>query len=451
MCRFQSRQKNPLRFFRMRSPSLKRWAVIWIALLFLANLSLASTNVTILFTTKNDGTLRDCGCAIECQGGLPQRMTLLKQIRESSQNAIFLDGGDCFTTMGRQRKDETVIQIYELFDYTAIGVGDQEFINGWRFFKHKLISSKLNLISSNLFEKSTGKNVVNPYKIIDINNMRIGIASVASPSVFSDLPASKIAELDIRSVRETLALLKKRDQSKADIWILLAQLDDRELAAISEIAPWFRIIIQGHASHIPEHTYLELSDQIIVSAGVEGQYLGRLDVRIDAQKKISAHDVEFICVTTDIPSDETVAQMADAYFAEFDILSKKIGPRSKNLPLFGATYCRQCHVIEFDIWKQSRHATAFSLLMKSGKKIRPECISCHSTGKISFRDSLDAHIAPEMQHVQCEACHSFDVNQIDPAIAHHPDTVTEVDCRRCHTPEYSPNFQFDRYWKKIAH
>lgn len=95
--------------------------VLLLAVISLTVVSASSlTKITILFTTKNDGTLRDCGCGNDCQGGLAERMTLLKQFRDELGRIILVDGGDFFTTMGRQRKDEYVIQAYESLGYDAI-------------------------------------------------------------------------------------------------------------------------------------------------------------------------------------------------------------------------------------------------------------------------------------------------------------------------------------------
>lgn len=68
----------------------------------------------------------------------------------------------------------------------------------------------------------------------------------------------------------------------------------------------------------------------------------------------------------------------------------------KTFKYVGERSCKACHRIEFDSWALSKHATAWTSLTPEEQK-RPECISCHSTGKTAA-DSM-------IVSVSCEACH----------------------------------------------
>ena len=410
-----------------------------------------SNTITIVFTTKNDGTLEDCDCEHNCQGGLPERMTLLTELRAELERFILVDGGDFFTTMGRQRKDEYVIQAYESFGYDAITIGEQEFVNGWPFFQKKCLNSNLKLISANLVDKSSGRLLANPYLIKKIDAIRVGIIGIASSSVFQFVPEQKISQLGIRPYLTTLKSIMSRTRSKANVWILLAQLTQDEVAEVAREIQGIDVIVQGHSGFLAGDAYRQINGKVVVNAGVEGQYVGRLDLQLNERKQIIDFDVNLICINNEIFEDDQVGRLTDAYFQELRLLDKLVGPRAKGMPIYGADFCRHCHVLEYDQWKNSKHARAFLSLTTSGKKVELECTSCHSTGSIAKTAGLDPMTAPEMQNVQCEACHIYNVDQIDPATEEHLDSVTAASCRTCHVKQYSPDFDFERYWKRIAH
>ncbi|MBN1349526.1 hypothetical protein JXJ21_08965 [candidate division KSB1 bacterium] len=406
--------------------------------------------VTLVFTTRNNGVLRDCGCALECQGGLPERMTLFKALRKVQAQSIFLDSGGFFSTMGRQRNDEIVIRAYESLKYDAIAISEQEFIDGWEFFEAKLLRSKCALVSANLIEKATGKLLVQPFRIVEAGDVRIGITAITSESIFRYMPAAKYDRLEILPWLDALQKTLENIGSRADIRVLLAQVTRQELMTVAEEVEGIDVIVQGYQAYVPETGFERLHDTIVISAGVDGQQVGRLDLHLDRTKRLVDFNIEYICINNTILDDESIDSLTAAYFEEFNMLSNQGGQRSTGLPIFGVTYCRQCHVLEFDKWQNSKHAQAFLPIQQSRKSNR-DCIACHTTGWKGAAITPDSGIPDELTAVQCEACHQFDVTKINPAVEAHPDSVGESVCIKCHTHTNSPQFEFHDYWKRIAH
>ncbi|HTR81198.1 MAG TPA: cytochrome c family protein [Bacteroidota bacterium] len=145
----------------------------------------------------------------------------------------------------------------------------------------------------------------------------------------------------------------------------------------------------------------------------------------------------------------------------------------------GVTFCSVCHKTEkqgkqFDIWKASKHASAFATLetpkaeeiaKAKGLKVKaseaPECLECHVTGYGESKE-LTSALKPQ-DGVQCESCHgagsdykSMPVMK-DVAKAEAAGLVIAKDdpklCTKCHNSK-SPTFKEFNYkeaWEKIKH
>jgi len=405
----------------------------------------AKKSITIYFTTKNNGVLKDCECAEKCQGGLPERATLFREFRQRNQQALFLDAGDFLTTIGRQRKDEYVIQAYEKLEYDAIAIGDQEFRNGWNFFKYKTFASNLPLICANLREKVGLPHLVEPFVIKEINGCRIGIVGIISTGVFEYIPKTAYADLEILPFFNELKKVVAELLNKSDLIIVLAHLKDEEIQQVAQNISGIDIIIQGHRADYDPPIAAQIDDKFLINAGVEGAYVGEIRFNFEPKKKQQNFVFKSICIADSIFEDPSMLDFIEPYFFEFDLLRQQYGPIAEGMQFYGSSYCRQCHVLEYDQWVNSRHAHAFNSIENSANKL---CWKCHSmAGKAQQPDNSKVML----KNVQCDACHRYVSAHIDPAISPHPDNKAREQCQRCHDSENSPNFNFEVYWEKIQH
>jgi hypothetical protein len=110
--------------------------------------------------------------------------------------------------------------------------------------------------------------------------------------------------------------------------------------------------------------------------------------------------------------------------------------------------CKACHEAIYNKWSTDPHSHAFATLAEGDKWNDPACLPCHTTGYelAAQKDSID--VKPEMWNVQCEACHGMGTAHQRGEMAFQ---VTEQVCQKCHTPEWSPNFDYARALKMIDH
>ena len=105
--------------------------------------------------------------------------------------------------------------------------------------------------------------------------------------------------------------------------------------------------------------------------------------------------------------------------------------------------CGACHAEISSDWQKTRHAGAFSDLAKSGQEGLPGCVPCHVTGSGRPGGFVDKELTPDLEGVQCEACHGPGKKHVSSqgavAMAAAPPIGT---CRQCHTLSQDAGFDY---------
>ncbi len=112
--------------------------------------------------------------------------------------------------------------------------------------------------------------------------------------------------------------------------------------------------------------------------------------------------------------------------------------------------CVSCHRDRFSAWVLDPHARALDALRLRDQAQNPECIACHTTGfgqPGGFGTPDDAALS-RWKGVQCEACHGpLGAHPGDGRPLPVPDAAT---CTGCHDPANSPQFDPERYLRRIS-
>lgn len=144
----------------------------------------------------------------------------------------------------------------------------------------------------------------------------------------------------------------------------------------------------------------------------------------------------------------------------------------------GVSKCKMCHMSDskgnqYKHWQESKHAKAYETLaseeakntaervgLKTDPQKSPECLKCHVTA-FSVKDDLKEESFNIADGVQCETCHGPGSDYKGLTIMKDKQKAQEAGliipakevCIKCHneeSPNY-PGFNFDEFYKKIAH
>jgi hypothetical protein len=301
-----------------------------------------------------------------------------------------------------------------------------------------------------------------PYAIVPVRasaaDMEVRVGVLALSATAGELPPS----WKTLSVDDAMMKYLPQVEKESDLIVVLARLPDDETTRLAQHFPQIDVIISGSA--ISKGRELpRVGDTLLVESSYGGTSLGLLALEWDETGKIIRSQNERVPIPAMIPNAPYMADLVEKAEKEslvFEREKARLNPRKVVPSIYaGAGACKQCHEKAYAIWEKSRHARAMNSL-KPPDDYNRNCVQCHVTGAGVEQGFVDIFQTPKLTGVQCEACHQPAADHVrsrgtlNPGIGAMQQLhlkVRDNTCRRCHTEENSPRFEFDSYWKKIAH
>ncbi|OYV06904.1 MAG: hypothetical protein CFE26_03820, partial [Verrucomicrobiales bacterium VVV1] len=145
-------------------------------------LSSGGGRLTVHFTCDSSGRLEPCGCFTGQHGGLTRLSTWLDKRKESGP-VLKLDAGGAIAGGA----DYDLIQYrylaraYATMGFSALNMGGREAaIPAADLVKLSAVSA-VPMLSASLVSSSTRQPLMTPYRVVEIEGLRIGILGVVSP------------------------------------------------------------------------------------------------------------------------------------------------------------------------------------------------------------------------------------------------------------------------------
>lgn len=161
-----------------------------------------------------------------------------------------------------------------------------------------------------------------------------------------------------------------------------------------------------------------------------------------------------------IPDDPAILALRHAYKERLREVNRSQAARVKApaAALGQATYrgsasCGACHEAAYDFWKKTKHARAFTTLVREKSDWDLSCVGCHMTGYLQPGGSSLTE-RPALRNVGCESCHGPGSLHEDAPDARKKALIArsspEPLCVGCHNAEHSDLFSYDRYLQRIV-
>lgn len=269
--------------------------------------------LTVIYTTNNNGYLSDCGCGEDPLGGLAKRKTLFELLRKRHGTVLFFDAGDLFGAFGYLPAQDTMVAyIYEQLGYDAINVGDQELINGIDFFFRHLVNRNLPLIATNLKLKNGLERSIKKSAITSVNGISVGVLGFLSQEAFKYYPESTPVVAEAGFTHQALQQAVDSLRSRVEILILLSHLGYDDDVKVAKNVTGIDLIVGGHSQ--AELNDAELVNQtLIVQSGGDGQYVGELLLTLDAGQKIVYHKNLLIPLNSEVAKDPDILKLVNPF------------------------------------------------------------------------------------------------------------------------------------------
>jgi 2',3'-cyclic-nucleotide 2'-phosphodiesterase (5'-nucleotidase family) len=278
------------------------------SLLFLHSIPSFSqeTSLTLIYSSNTLGEV-ESGCCPETgnAGGLARRSHAIKAVGKEAKNRLMIDAGDTFAigpTSNEKEKEkarkraEFILKIYEKMGYDAINIGDTDLILGVDYLNALSKKSKVPFLSANFREKKRGQPVFEPYRIKQVNGLKIGIIGLLAPH----LPPYLHKEMTGYFVEDPFQIAIKMTNgpmADCDHIIALAHLNMMEIDELAGKVPRISIIIGGN-----DRSFIfpkQIHSSLWVQTDAFGLHVGRMNLRLKkgAKEFVDAHSEKAVRIS----------------------------------------------------------------------------------------------------------------------------------------------------------
>ena len=344
--------------------------------------------------------------------------------------------------------------------YDAVGIGEREMNYGLGFLKEQLKQGHLDGVCANLYSSNDSTLILPPYTIKEVNGVKIGFIGLLNDDprrvgVFEQLEGVYVSNY-YEAAYEFLPELEE----KADITIGLAAVGLGNARQMVKDIPGFDVVLVAHgADRTPMAE--KVNECIILKPGTKSSSIGTLLLVFDEENSLVGYDGSTHLLNKKGRVNPDVHKVVKSCEESMEQRDRLIARRKYKLPkipqraevraaegYLGWETCKKCHGQIYERWAEGPHAHAFETLAADDRWNDPACLPCHVTAYevAASRDSSD--VKPEMWNVQCEACHGAGTtHRRDGTMA----PVAESVCLKCHTPEWSPDWDYEEALEKASH
>jgi 2',3'-cyclic-nucleotide 2'-phosphodiesterase (5'-nucleotidase family) len=251
------------------------------------------------------------------KGGVARRVTIINSVCESSAGPVLvLDaGGTLFgQSLAAASKGQVIVEAMNAMAYDALTVGELDLEQGLDVLRQRAKEARFPLLSCNLVAAQDGKPIFGPYTVVERNGIRVGILGVSEPELGSMWQLAKVARVldPLSSVHQYLPEVR----AQSDIVIVLSHLGFEVDTTLAQLEPGIQIIVGGKSRQVLSAPEI-VGNTVIVQAGFDGEWLGRLDVAFDGQGQAVEPRVEIITLGPEVASEPAMAALVDSYKQRF--------------------------------------------------------------------------------------------------------------------------------------
>ena len=286
--------------------------------------------VQILHTNDSHARVKEA----EFDGmGFAKLSTLIKQYEAENGEALLLDAGDTLhgTNFATLEEGSSIVEVMNEVGYDAMAAGNHDFNYGYKRLLELKKKTSFPVLSANAIYKDTGKYVLDPYTIKEVNGVKFGIFGLTTPETHFKTHPKNVEGIQFTDpVAAAQKMIKELKGRSVDVIIALTHLgtDASSTDTSLKVARGARgidLIVDGHSHTVDD---IEESGTLIVSAGEYLKNLGVVELTFDSNNKLVSRNASRITKeqAKDIVPDADVAKVIQKIEdAQKTILDQVIG------------------------------------------------------------------------------------------------------------------------------
>lgn len=271
-----------------------------------------NASLKIIYTGNMEGQTE----GTEEYAGYARIASLAKEAASDGSHVLLLDAGNCLGGSSNAETGEgaSIISIMNTVGYDALVPGPLDFIYGSDALSSLRSKASFPFLAANIM-KSDGSTLLENYKILTINSVRIGIIGVTTGL---DPSQAETASLTIADPVETVQTLLEQMSGRTDAVIVLAYTGDDTVASSLADINGVSMVIESGTSEA--HADTKENGSMIVSAGERGSVIGvaSLDITRSGSSITNAFykNTDFAKLSEDKATAEAVSSAAESLSEE---------------------------------------------------------------------------------------------------------------------------------------
>ena len=220
------------------------------------------------------------------RGGFAALAAVIRHERAHCTDCILLNAGDLVqgSPVSTIFQGEPVFAIANLFGYDAATLGNHDFDYGWMQTRKFIQNANYPIISSNMVGADGRLFTPKPYVILSVNGLRVAVIGAMTEELRTLSTLKLLEEWHAGPLIETARKYATELRGQADLIVLLAHINDSEESQFLRAAPEIPVLVTGHIHTGLEHEVTE-GGRILVRVKGYGEELGRLELKVDTEKK----------------------------------------------------------------------------------------------------------------------------------------------------------------------
>ncbi|PHQ66415.1 MAG: bifunctional metallophosphatase/5'-nucleotidase, partial [Sneathiella sp.] len=296
----------------------KFYLLLAAALVLLSSVAIAEP-MRLTFLHTND---LDQISGVNGHGGFAELMTLLREERKRSPNAITTFGGDLISPsiLSGLTKGTQMIELMNAVGTDVAVLGNHEFDFGPDVMTARVGESSFPWLGTNVFDHS-GKLAVGAQSmvIIEVGGFKVGFFGITTPeTAYLSSPGDGIIFGEIfETAHRSVQSLKEQG---AEIIVALTHMDFAEDRKLAETVKGLHLVLAGH-DHVPA-TFVA-NGVTVMQSGSQGMYLGVVDLDVEwvekrGKKKLVVLPSWRMILNRGVLPDPEIKAIVDKYEQQLD-------------------------------------------------------------------------------------------------------------------------------------
>ncbi|MCB9652638.1 MAG: hypothetical protein H6729_00710 [Deltaproteobacteria bacterium] len=249
----------------------------------------ARRTADVFFTTSVDGYIEPCGCTTRPLGGLQRLATV---VRRGAPARGLIDAGNLLfpsskilpeTRAQHRLKASLLVRAYQQLGALAINFSEGELVEGAEFLSELQHDGAVRFVSANVrpIRREGGPSVARSF-LHDVGGIKIGVTGVSTP----ERVAATGARVSVIEYAPPLSAEVNALRARgAEVVLVLANIGDKAARTLATSVPGIDVLVRspGSAIEFPVSAPERVAGVLIVEAGSQGQYVGRLSIHWGAE------------------------------------------------------------------------------------------------------------------------------------------------------------------------